>query len=61
MRLWSDVTLTFTLPFVTIFSCLTDDENMTDDDEEGHRDDREEAQPHDAWLHADTQASSEEV
>ena len=57
VRLWSDVTLTFTVPFVTIFSCLTDDENMTDDDEERHRD----AQPHDAWLHADTQASSDEV
>ena len=62
VRLWNDVTITYTVPFVTIFSCLTDDENMTDDDDDAERDNREEAQPRDdGWLHADTQASSEEV
>ena len=61
-RLWNDVTLTYTVPFVTIFSCPTDDENMTDDDDDAEDDDREEAQPRDDnWLHADAQASSEEV
>ena len=51
VRLWNDVTLTYTLPFVTIFTCLTEDEDMTDDDDDATnaRDDREEAQESDEW------------
>ena len=65
VRLWDDVTLTYTVPFVSIFSSLTDDENMTDDDGAGShagahdRDDREESQARDDWLLAATQQSDE--
>ena len=49
VKLWG-TTLTYTLPYATIFSYLTEDEDMTDDD-------REESQAQNNWLHDDTQRS----
>ena len=34
VRLWNGVALTYTVPFVNIFSSLTDDDDMADDDSE---------------------------
>eukprot|EP00966_Prymnesium_polylepis_P087499 2024561-Prymnesium_polylepis.1 len=49
VKLWG-TTLTYTLPYASIFSYLTEDEDMTDDD-------REESQAQNNWLHDDTQRS----